>query len=345
MFKEIMIGHIANGMTEEETVNRVARLKTTKTCYYHENCPDGIAAAMIVAAAFKDLHRINFVPIQYGKFSMERLRPERGQIFVDITPPKERWEEWKGFDPLVLDHHVTVEEVTRGLDGVYKNNDAHSGARLAFEEIMLPMTRTWSTEDLIRDEESLVEWDTFSRQAMVYDTWKTKSDEWRMAKYQVAALKVMDTAKLLKDSRANSVDFREIQSFGQKMEEKHEDKVAKTVGDAFLGEMNTKEGKVKVAVMNTHGSVISDAGNTMINMGYELAVGFFFRVNSDPTTREEDFEAIVSLRSGGAISCSEVAKALGGGGHERAAGFRLKGAENVSVVSIIKTIEETLLKL
>lgn len=63
----------------------------------HKSCPDGIGSAAICVAAYKsaglESPPVNFV--QYGTKAHDNLKPSPRQLFVDITPPKGRWEEWK----------------------------------------------------------------------------------------------------------------------------------------------------------------------------------------------------------------------------------------------------------
>ena len=113
--------------------------KVTKI-FSHASCYDGTAAAMICARTYAAIGLdpdIKF--IQYDDEEHEKMEAGPGQMFVDITPPRSRWEEWKGHAPIVLDHHESSKVATDGLKGVFgRNDELMCGAALAYEHVMKP---------------------------------------------------------------------------------------------------------------------------------------------------------------------------------------------------------------
>jgi len=324
------------------------RLKQVTEVYFHESCPDGTASAMICAAAFHSFGiKPKFQNIQYDTDRMDKLEPRPGQLFVDITPPKKRWEEWKAVNPIVLDHHETAKHITEGLGGVYATNHAHSGAMLAFEEVMLASlvgNEAPEGSDLPPSKlhKSLVinNWGTFAHLAMIRDTWKKDSPHWREACALAYALLFDGSLSFIEktlEHGANSLVLPELIDLGMKIVEANErrvEKVCKTVHhETFL----SRGTEYKAAFFNCTEKLISDIANELINQGADIAVGYFWI--------EEDGQdkVSISVRTNGKISASKIATLRGGGGHERASGFRIERGNKVSPSDIYRNISTAIL--
>lgn len=318
----------------------VDKLREVKQVFYHQSCPDGTASAMICYAAFQLLHakdpeRIpELKSVQYHTdFFENKLEPRPGQLFVDITPPRARWQEWKDVGVIVLDHHESVKEITEGLSGVYATNDAHSGARLAFEQVLTPVTDFLCADlDPERDSHNIVRsdcnhalerWDGFSRIAMIRDTWKEKDPDFEKATVQAYGLMTLGAGDVLEQMRENRLDLDLIKRLGEKDLGK-----AKFMADSSrrYDMPCPKLGRtLAVSIYNcTEKKYISDGCHHLLNSGTDFAVSYFLKTENGLT------QAVVSLRSNDPIAGS-IAKSMGGGGHDKASGFGLPNGEAVSM--------------
>jgi hypothetical protein len=283
--------------------------------------------------------------VQYNTDFFEKLEARTGQLFVDITPPRDRWEEWKGTGVIVLDHHESVEAITRGLGGVYATNDAHSGARLAYEHVLVPITERLC-EDLDPERDShnvirsdcnhaLARWDEFSRLAMIRDTWKDEDPDFGRASVQAYGLMTLGSKDLLDQLREGKFDPDLITRMGEKDYGR-----AKFVADSArryevpcprLGR------PALVDVYNcTEKKLISDGCHHLLNeKGADLAVSYFLKHQDGKSS------AVVSLRTRAAFA-GEVAKSLGGGGHANAAGFGLPDGNSVTMDGLVSVLQERL---
>ena len=324
-------------------------LKSVSTVYYHASCPDGTASAMLIAAAFRLIgHKAEFKPLQYGTAEMDDLVPYKGQMFVDITPPRDKWEDWKEFEPIVLDHHESSKAVTEGLGGIYGTNDKYSGAMLAHEFVFLPCVDFWMsamaafTKVAAGGCEHSVEhlrpqfnkWRDFATLAMVRDTWKSKHELWGRAHALQLATSFEGSKNLIEKAQLGEFDFDTTMSLGEKLKEKHDKKVELIAQGAHWVDFAHGDSILKLASFNTTEKIISDVGNYLLENGADVAVGYFYM------REDEAFQAVVSLRTNEKISASRVCESLGGGGHARAAGFRIKTA----LISSPGSIEDVVIR-
>jgi nanoRNase/pAp phosphatase (c-di-AMP/oligoRNAs hydrolase) len=281
----------------------------------HANCPDGIGAAMIIKAAYLmsgfDSPPVQFV--QYGTKKHEELKAKSGQLFVDITPPKERWEEWKGLSPIVLDHHESVMHIVHSLNGVYGDSD-HSGAMLAFENVMAP---------LVKDSEDLSDWKEFAYLCMIRDTWKSSSPFWEKATSLAHALILYgQNWAMEKISETSEPPLPELLELGDKLK----DKIIRQAKSILY---NTEKTILKLSqddadmifVNHADGGSFSDLAHHLMDLSScSAVVGYFYSYDGNK------FNLVCSVRTNGVFSASELARSFGGGGHPRAAGFKLDGS-------------------
>lgn len=285
-----------------------------KKVYYHANCSDGMIAASIIKKAYLDANIIppEFFPFQYD----DSVEPEHGQLFVDITPPKDKYKAWFPFNPVILDHHETVKHIIEELGGVYRTNEAHSGAMMAYEEVYVPLN----------GENETVKW--LATRAMIRDTWKITDPLWKEAceidqSMNFAGPKFLDYIEDIVPDY-----FWEI---GQHLYRNVESKVKKYVHSS--AHYTTSNG-YKISHYNCTEKLTSEVGHALLDSGSDLGIGWF--VLNKPT----GLKTIFSLRSNNRISARKIAESFGGGGHEKAAGFSVVGVDPHHIVNtIIKSIE------
>jgi len=291
----------------------VEKLKNIKEVFYHESCPDGTASAMICRVALGP--DVEFHSIQYGTEFMKKIEPREGQLFVDITPPISRWEEWKNFSPIVLDHHETSRHVTEGLGGVYGLNETHSGAMLAFDCVLSVVFNNPTTS---RPLDILLEWKEFAELAMIRDTWKKDNPKWRDACAQAMALQFHGSKKLINLVGTDDFAFGDLKFLGASLLEQAERKTKLVAKTAYMKSIQTKKGELKVSFFNCTEKIISDVANLLLEEGSDISIGYF-HIFEDGLLKIQ-----VSIRTHEKVAANVIAKYYGGGGHERAAGFSLK---------------------
>jgi len=305
----------------------VDRLRAVTHVFYHASCPDGTASAMICYEAFRVLHGPGRIPefksVQYHTDFFEKLEAGPGHLFVDITPPQGRWREWEKFNPIVLDHHESAKNVVEGLNGIYGENDCFSGARLAFEHVML--TCGWNSG-------YSNPWDEFSRLAMIRDTWKDEHPDFERASIQAYGLMTLGSSDLLDQLRDGKFDPGLITRMGEKDYGR-----AKFVADSArrYEVLCPRLGRpANVDVYNcTEKKLISDGCHHLLNeKGADLAVSYFLKHQDGKTTM------VVSLRTRASFA-GEVAKSLGGGGHANAAGFGLPDGHAMSMDGLASVLQ------
>ncbi len=307
------------------------RLKQVREVYMHASCPDGSASAIIISAAFRGMESPEFYPLQYDTEFMDKLEPKEGQLFVDITPPKKRWEEWRDVNPIVLDHHETVKHVVEGLNGVYQTNDAHSGAMLAYENVLVPFAEAGYSGF---DHSEMNYWHNFANLAMVRDTWKKDHPDWRKASAQGLALQFNGSKPLIAKARTERFDFDGVQGLGD-MLQANSDRRTELTASGATHEVIQHNGKTfKVASFNSTEKIISDAANYLIEQGVDIALGYFYLYEDGQQ------KMVVSIRTNGSVSAREIAQTFGGGGHTKAAGFRIANANLVPPHVLFSYIEQ-----
>lgn len=320
----------------------VERLREVKQVVYHQSCPDGTASALICLTALRLLHgsdwtdeTVDFKSVQYKTdFFENKFEPRPGQLFVDITPPRAKWETWKDVNPIVLDHHESVKEITEGLGGTFgENRDGMSGARLAYEHVLVPVTK-WLCEYLSPERDShnvilsdcnvaLNTWGEFSRLAAIRDTWQDKDPDFERASVQAYGLMTLGSRDLLKQHREHKLDFGLITRLGEQQ-----------LGRAKFAADHARRYEIPfprlgrpavLYVFNcTEKALISDACHILLNNGADVAASYFLTHQVDGT------KCVVSLRTNEPVA-GQVAKSLGGGGHDKASGFGLDAGESLSM--------------
>jgi len=298
----------------------------------HASCPDGIGAAMIATAAYVSTGMrpppTNFV--QYGTRAHDDMVSHPRQLFLDITPPKGRWEEWRGLSPIVLDHHESAMHVVQGLNGVYGDSD-HSGAMLAFANVMVPLVSMPSEE--------FEAWQRFAHLCMVRDTWKTASPDWAEACALAHALLLQGQRWGVNAAIVGKLPLAELLNLGRKLHDKIMRQSKGVVRNSLRRNLSIGSRDVKLAIFNhADGGTVSDIAHyVMDEMPCDIVVAYFYVYEDDDT------RCVVSVRSNGAISASDLARSFGGGGQSKAAGFRIAG--DMSPNSIIQVVTKRIAEL
>lgn len=271
----------------------------------HGACPDGTASAMILADAFPNAE-VEFV--HYGSKRLAELPVEPGMLFCDITPPRERAQEFVAAGAIVLDHHRHARDVVEafGDRGRFADEDAEpgvSGALLAFqvwEKLIDKLAQNSIRVGLVAQ---------FAFLAGVRDTWRKDSPAWDDACAQAEVLVFYPPEHWTARGRNPWLTPEETR-LGQELLRK-----ARTNAErAKRGAWRTVVAPgVELAVIQ--GRHTSDVAELLREEGVQLCAGFHFETEGD------ELKCTWSLRSNGAVDVGAFAKERGGGGHSKAAGF------------------------
>lgn len=282
----------------------------------HDNCPDGIASAMILKYALG----IDVEFIQYKTDAHTNLPAVPGLLFCDFTPPRERVQEFVDAGAIVLDHHKGAQDIVaqfgeRGVFADEKSEPGVSGATLAYREVWLP----FGNEDnvLVRD---------FAQVAGIRDTWQTKDPRWIESCEQSSWLMFFGAEELLKPPIFDRNKWVFRTSVGKLLFDEHMRKVKKTVASAYRTSIHGLRVMIHQGVTHT-----SDAAELMGEESkVDILAGFSY-FSEDGTEREDwspefgdNLKLVVSTRTRTSFDVSKMAKFYGGGGHTKAAGFNVK---------------------
>jgi oligoribonuclease NrnB/cAMP/cGMP phosphodiesterase (DHH superfamily) len=264
---------------------------------YHQNCPDGFGAAYAAWKLFGDT--ATYVPAQYGEAPPpDTIRGGGPDVYVlDFSYSRDWLELMKERcrSLLVLDHHKTAEAALSGLPYARFDMDK-SGAVLAWEYFHpgKPLPRLLAH---VQDR----------------DLWRWKLDN---SKEVSAALASYDRTFAFWDLLASELERGEgLDDFvkeGATILRYQSMQVRNACNAAFLTTIAGHEVPAVNSPVNQ-----SEIGEQLCE---RFADAPFAAVFFCPSLEEE----VWSLRSLNGFDVSEVAKALGGGGHKAAAGFKRK---------------------
>lgn len=74
--------------------------------YYHTNCADGCAGALVAYMHFGD--KANYIPIFYGSKLKKEDNKDNTVYFIDISPTVDFLNDNECAEIIILDHHKTA---------------------------------------------------------------------------------------------------------------------------------------------------------------------------------------------------------------------------------------------
>lgn len=294
------------------------KLRAVRVIVTHKNCPDGLASAVLLHDALPDAE---IVFLQYGTPEYLNLEPRPGMLFCDIAPYADGCPEvFRQMGAIVLDHHKGARDLVEsfGADGVFADEATEpgvSGAALAFREVWHPLNLVSHASIAHR----------LAALAGIRDTWQTGSPSWQTACEQAEVLHFWGAERLLavKGPFRSGSGFLNLFDLGPILLEKKLTAAREALERALRA--TTAKGTRVILFEGKH--LTSDAAEACTALAQaggrdaDLVVGFGYEV------REGRPRLIVSTRSHTNFDCLAFAKANGGGGHTRAAGFVLEGPE------------------
>lgn len=267
------------------------------TLVTHANCPDGIASALIVRDVYPS---IRVVAVGYDD-EREQFPAEPGMLFVDMSPPEARVQEFVDAGAVVMDHHKTARAVVeafgkRGLFGDEVGEPGVCGAVLAYRHL-------WKAEGFrgtVLAKEAIEE---FTRLAGIRDTWHKDSPDWERS------CKLAELLRFLGMDKALEMGLDEVIRMQGWLGDHLWGRKTAAARRAAKRAHITRVGPHMVGFLPSI-DTISDASEFV---DAAFIVGFAY---------EGPGRLVVSLRSRGGVDVGKIAETLGGGGHSGAAGFR-----------------------
>jgi len=294
------------------------------TKIYSHNDADGIASAMIAKYV---LPQAKVQLIDYGR-EHDALSVEQGLIFLDITPPPDRCQEFLDAGTIVLDHHKKREYIIRTFvdagQGAFADEDKDpgvSGALLAYQHLLVPLNETLTQNQLNKVHE-------FARMVGIRDTWLKTHPAWSVAQATCRVLEFMPLDHWL-DGMVPVIDHEQL-NLGYTLVEKRMEEVKAAFKDAIVFTLDSGH---QVGFVISDYKLSSDLGEYARQKG----IGTFVTIT--PNTKAGHLGARVSLRSNeldvGAIAASQT----GGGGHTSASGFHIDFGDLTTLTEMINPVK------
>ena len=294
--------------------------------YPDEPCADGLAAALIVHDAFLDVperpggigvskteaFQVRFV--SFNTRAYDELEAEPNMLFVDMSPPAARVQEFVDAGAIVLDHHATARPVVeafgeRGVFGDERAEPGLSGALLAYRHVWRRLV------DGPCEEEEQRMW-SFAELVGVRDTWQTRDPRWREATMLTKVLRFFSYDEWRQKRPFVNDVARRSAMLGETLMRRDEDFVAKLIDSAWRFET-----ALGTRVLVLPSQFVSDAAESLRESA-DVVVGFSYRSDGGGAPKLR-----LSFRSRGTYDVGALAASLGGGGHRNAAGAALPALE------------------
>lgn len=296
-------------------------------CVYHGNCADGFTAAWVVmqrylskAQADKEMNLPEEeVPVFYAGVYQKPVDLEvfknNHVIIVDFSYSRAKMQEICEVAQSVIwiDHHKSAMLDMEGFK--WNNFEAYtdltrSGAGLAWDYFMGPHDERPALVNIVEDR----------------DLWKFKLPDTRVLQAYIFSFKYsFETWDALCDEMENSDARALAASAGESIERKHFKDI-----DELLP-ICTRHIRIAghiVPCANLPYTMVSDAGHILAERNPSLFGVYYYDGMSGRN---------FSLRSvEGGMDVSVIAKQFGGGGHERAAGFRVSLVDAAALFDVLE---------
>lgn len=283
-------------------------ISDVKTIVAHAGCADGITAAYLVKRAISRGFNPEVKFVQYNTIEHDNLEATKGMLFVDMTPPRARVQEFVDVGAIVLDHHEGARDIVaafgdRGIFG--ENSRLESGAMLAYLHVVASMG---VHDSRLHD---------IAMMAAVRDTFKKDHQYWSQScAYREGLLAIFDgtmSSIVTHFDRIIVTGEILIESTRRKVREVRE----KNQFTRFECECTNHE-PIRV-ITSTRLDLVSDVADEFADE-CDLFIAYSALIeNGKPCV-------VFGLRSSnGSFRCDKLAKVFGGGGHPKAAGFKMPG--------------------
>lgn len=298
----------------------IDKLHAVKTVITHADCADGLVSAMLLKDALEP--GVSFRFLHHETVEHRTLAAEPGMLYADFSPPAARAQEFVDAGALVLDHHKTARRVVEafGENGVFGDEATEPGvcgATLVHKHVWGPLVRPFrpkSGRSLPTSEDGFAS--HFAALAGIRDTWQRSDPRWREACIQHHVLMFIPRERWMGVSLTSIAGdwTRSLAELGEILQEKQDEATRDVIAGAYR--FTTSRGTRVVVFEGLRQT--SDAAEAL-GADADLVVGFGFRVERAGDTQKP--KMMLSTRSHTTFDCAAMAKAHGGGGHTKAAGF------------------------
>ena len=287
------------------------------TCFYHKCCSDGTASAWCVKQKIENVHLIAINPAD--KNIDFKYINNKSVIFVDVCADKQVLIKicQKAKEVVILDHHKTNKSLIDYLSNIIILkiifNIDKAGCQIAWDYFNEGISRPWFI-DYIADR----------------DLWKWELENSKLittALYSLKYITIDGLNNLFSNlDKQDEIINQELIPYAKVIEKYENELIEKSVNSATEVEMIRNNSDIKYTIWL--GTITSHLRS---ELGNKLSLTKF------KNGKSPDFSAIwnydyesdewyISLRGvNDKFDLSEIAKSFGGGGHKKAAGFKIKG--------------------
>ena len=297
-----------------------------KTCFYHKFCSDGTASAWCVKHKLKKIKLIAINPSE-SEFNFKYIN-NLSIVFVDVCPSKESLIEIckKAKDVMILDHHITNNELISSLSDIENLKIIFdidkAGCQIAWDYFHNSDYRPWFI-DYIADK----------------DLWKWELENSKLINTALHSLKHitingLDNLFSKLDSKDEIIN-KELIPYAKIITKYEEDLVTKSINNSRKVVMSMLDSEITYNIWlgSIASHLRSELGNSLSLTKFEDGtIPDFSAIWSYDFNNDEWY---ISLRGiSNDFDLSQIAKSFNGGGHKKAAGFRLNG--DINLQSIFK---------
>lgn len=312
--------------------------------FFHKNCPDGFAAALVAKMRFPEA---TLIGLNHGQTEIDVAEQSRGKdvLMVDFSLRTREeniavYNASKSFK--IYDHHKTAQAELAGLPfAVFDMN--RSGCQITWDELFGKYDRHFydsGHEIRIGPGRKYIGMPEVQRPWWIdfvgdRDLWKHELPESREINSFIMTLPFTETAWRVLESmtakEAATLGSGALAHVQHYVREVVEHRAMGTIDSGILGiSVSGRHTPIKlkytVAVVNAPYLNISEIGNILATDYANIGMGWFER---------GDGKIQFSLRSNGEIDVSDIARLYGGGGHKNAAGFQMSREEGRKFIDSI----------
>jgi uncharacterized protein len=303
---------------------------------FHSNCPDGWCAAYICKKQYPEAE---LIPLNHGlnETQLDELFAKMFKKDVIMVDYSLRTRELNHHMASIAnsfriyDHHKTAQAALEGAP--YATFDmTRSGAGLAWDYLFGKDSGKWNPADPTNVYRPW--WVNYTEDQDLWNWKLPRSHE--INAYLMVQPRTLEAWDVITDDEQMEPTAAARQGTGVRAYIEYYTRSVAAEAQAGVwriqtGELESEDGTIvlpvftdyRVGVLNIPYAGVSEAGNALVKEGYEIAVCWF---------ENKDGVIQFSLRGGGAVDVSAIAKSFGGGGHNNAAGFQVSVSEGRVIV-------------
>ncbi len=277
---------------------------------YHKGCPDGRAAAWVYCSIMKEIgiSFTQYIPMDAGKYPLDLNVKDKSVLMVDVCPNRNEINiiAKTAKDLTIYDHHKSAQRDVEniGLDNVtVVFAMTRSGCQITWDVFYPDKPRPWFI-DIISDRD-LWKWEIPNSKELCCYLFSTGYYE-----------DFDDMSLLLKFTEEQKQQAIEVGEILLSIEEKQ---IVSAVKQSLLTEVDVSGVKYKVRLTGCSHNIASEVGNRLAKMDCDFSAMWRYNYEKD--------EWWISCRTTkDNIDLSIITRQLGGGGHQKSAGFFIRNS-------------------